>query len=800
MAVSALDPTFGQRGVALGAVNTDQDVTLGAPSAVAVQADGKIVVVGTFNPVDGRGFAGYITAVASLGQLAARRYNADGTPDNSFGTDGQAVVALPDGVAYTTDFAPRSVEIGPDGSIVFAAQLEAPYPQPGFTGSVVVKLTAAGRFDATFDGDGIYQATGTLGRIAAVGVQRDGKVVAEGIAAGTTNQLQVIRLTTAGALDPTFDGDGVLAFTPTAPTGTLFSIAATGLKIAPGGQIYVLGDASLGFPGQSTGSVGTLTRIDATGSIDDGFGGGGSVILGESQTATHFQDLALQDDGRVVVAGDYGGPIVSSGPFLIRYRDDGTVDPNFARAAPAAGPVSTTTRVLVEPDGSILLGRSDATVARYRPDGTLDTGFGVAGTISFPVYPTYVATPAQGIRRSITAAPGLALTAGGQVLVVGSVTTRLDYNVGPPSSTTYGTQPFLARLDQVPLARVTPGDYDADGRADVAAELPTLGLFAIRPSSGAPDTLQPFGIPGPGQTVPAPGDYDGDGIADVAAYLPAFGAFAIRPSSGSPDEIIPFGVGGLGQSIPAPGDYDGDGRTDLAVYVVATGQFAFRPSGGGPDVVTSFGIPGAGQSIPAPGDYDGDGRTDPALYLPALGVLAYRPASQLAVASYANFPYTDRVIPFGIPGAGQSIPAPGDYDGDGKADVAAYLPGLGVLAYRPSSGGADVLVPFGLTGAGGSIPAPGDYDGDGRTDVAAYLPSLALFAVRPSAGGADTVQQFGATGDGQTVPATSIPYARPATATAAGGVAAASLVVEIPLVGTEVEAPAVRGKVKPAGR
>jgi len=59
----------------------------------------------------------------------------------------------------------------------------------------------------------------------------------------------------------------------------------------------------------------------------------------------------------------------------------------------------------------------------------------------------------------------------------------------------------------------------------------------------------------------------------------------------------------------------------------------------------------------------------------------------------------------GPAGAGGSIPAPGDYDGDGKADAAVYLPAFGAFAYRPSSGGPDVVRQFGIAGAGRSIPA-----------------------------------------------------------------------------------------------
>ena len=50
------------------------------------------------------------------------------------------------------------------------------------------------------------------------------------------------------------------------------------------------------------------------------------------------------------------------------------------------------------------------------------------------------------------------------------------------------------------------------------------------------------------------------------------------------------------------------------------------------------------------------------------------------------------MIQFGMDGQGNSIPAPGDYDGSGKTEVAAYLPSLGEFVYRPANGGADVFV------------------------------------------------------------------------------------------------------------
>ena len=103
-----------------------------------------------------------------------------------------------------------------------------------------------------------------------------------------------------------------------------------------------------------------------------------------------------------------------------------------------------------------------------------------------------------------------------------------------------------------------------------------------------------------------------------------------------------------------------------------------------------------------------------------------------------------------------TIPAPGDYDGSGKTEIAAYLPTLGLFAYRPAGGGADVVIPFG-TANDGTIPVPGDYDGSGKTDIAIYDPNYAAFAYRPSLGGADVITVFGAAGLSNSIPVAAPP-------------------------------------------
>ena len=92
------------------------------------------------------------------------------------------------------------------------------------------------------------------------------------------------------------------------------------------------------------------------------------------------------------------------------------------------------------------------------------------------------------------------------------------------------------------------------------------------------------------------------------------------------------------------------------------------------------------------------------------------------------------------------------------------------------------MEPFGIVSTGQSIPAPGDYDGSGLTGLGVYLPALSNFAYQPGGGGPDVVQQFGIVGVGQTLPTSLVLFAGPAPLAGDTTVVAA----DISLVATEL--------------
>jgi subtilisin-like proprotein convertase family protein len=287
----------------------------------------------------------------------------------------------------------------------------------------------------------------------------------------------------------------------------------------------------------------------------------------------------------------------------------------------------------------------------------------------------------------------------------------------------------------------TPGDYDADGVADLALFRPdpatnTARWFLDRSTLGAMPA--DFGRPG---DIPIQGDFDGDGIIDIGVYRP----FSDR-QAGSAEWLILgsrmgfrsilFGSSGL--DLPAPADFDGDGITDLAVYrpqsdlVPGASQWFILLSAGGA-ISPLFG--GAGLDIPVPADYDGDGRADLAVFRPSSDLVPG--AAQWFIARTTDGP----IAPvFGQ--ANLDVPVPADYDGDGRTDIAVFRPTTAQWFYLGTQAGA-TQVQFGNPD---DIPVPGDYDGDGRADLTVFRQTTGQWFIRGTATG-DRIVNFGSPGD-----------------------------------------------------
>lgn len=247
-------------------------------------------------------------------------------------------------------------------------------------------------------------------------------------------------------------------------------------------------------------------------------------------------------------------------------------------------------------------------------------------------------------------------------------------------------------------------------------------------------------------------DFDGDGKSDISVFRPSDGYWHILKSSGGNSSI----QWGLRTDVPVPGDYDGDGKTDVAVY--RRGIFPY-PVGGFElsksnwyilrSSDSTFFTKQSGDSslfgidMPAPADYDGDGRTNIAVYRvedAGPGVKTFRVLQ--------NSADTAMTIQWGF-----SIDraAVADYDGDGKADFAVYRdktsPGsneAGIWYILQSSNNAIRVERFGLPS---DLLVPSDYDGDGKADIAVWRPSSGLWCLLLSRDNTQRYIRFGLSED-----------------------------------------------------
>jgi hypothetical protein len=280
-------------------------------------------------------------------------------------------------------------------------------------------------------------------------------------------------------------------------------------------------------------------------------------------------------------------------------------------------------------------------------------------------------------------------------------------------------------------------DFDGNRSADFAVFRPSNGfLYVSRGFGTANPGFTAFQFGSAGDDKFTPGDYDGDGRVDVAVFRNSSGVFYVQRSSDNTVIGFQFGLPG---DEPVARDYDGDGRTDFAVV-----RRSGSPSGMGGTMTwfinnssdNSFRTVqfGFASDVVAPGDYDGDGRFDIAVYRG----MGDQPATFFVQRSSGGF----AAVQFGI---GSDRVVPGDYDGDGRTDFAVVRTGTAYQWYILRS--SDNTVQFDQLGTQSFLPVQNDYDGDGRTDVAVYNPNNGFFFIRRSSNGGLIQTQFGQAGD-----------------------------------------------------
>lgn len=282
----ALDTSFGGDGI----VTTDFGSSVDRGYAVALQADGKIVVAG---------LSGF--------QVAMVRYNVDGLLETAFGTGGKVTTSF-----GGTEAVANSVAMHSDGNIVIAGYTF----DSGTPKFAVARYTSTGVLDTTFDGDGLV-VTPFSGSSAAysIAVQSNGQLVVAGRAANRTNDdFALARYNSDGSLDSAFGTGGKVTTPIGASNETALSVA-----VQQDGKIVAVGNAYTGATNEFA-----IVRYLSNGSLDTAFSTDGIVTTAIGTSNSVARGVVLQSDHKIVAAGGTNTAAGGSDFALARY-DAGTV-------------------------------------------------------------------------------------------------------------------------------------------------------------------------------------------------------------------------------------------------------------------------------------------------------------------------------------------------------------------------------------------------------------------------------------------------------------------------------------------
>jgi uncharacterized delta-60 repeat protein len=446
-----LDSTFGSNGTVVLSPGPGNDVA----QAVAIQSDGKIVTVGY-------GFNGMFNA------FAVTRINPNGTLDSTFNLTGIALTTV-----GPRDAEAFGVAIQSDGKIVVVGQAS----NGTNTDFAIVRYNIDGMLDNTFNGDGRLMVDvgggNDVGRSAAI--QNDGKIVIAGNSfVGGNSDISVIRLETHGSFDASFagnagNGQGIVRTPVGAGNDIGYSVA-----VQPNGKIVVAGYYSGPV---SIDSV--ILRYNTDGALDNSFSDDGRFVHAFSaDSVDEALAMALQPDGRIVIAGCIRGGGRLNDYLIARIEQDGSLDQTFGQGGFTRIEFSPSPDialgVAIQNDGKIIAAgfanngvNNDFGVTRVNTDGTLDTTFGKDGKQLTAFGP------------STDSANAVAVQADGKVVVVGR--------------TVFSTADFgIARYGYGTNAGQNDGFIELDPTTDVRFE------NAFQAGTSSSTTLEPGTVPAMG--------------------------------------------------------------------------------------------------------------------------------------------------------------------------------------------------------------------------------------------------------------------------------------------------------------
>ncbi|HEX8733838.1 MAG TPA: FG-GAP-like repeat-containing protein, partial [Pyrinomonadaceae bacterium] len=517
-----------------------------------------------------------------------------------------------------------------------------------------------------------------------------------------------------GDLDQSFGVEGrqMVLIRNSQPGGLIWNTAQD-IAIQPDGKILVAGGAN----DTNNGFSYIVVRFNPDGSLDSDFAAGGIFRYDFGSGSDEAMGIALQPDGKIVVAGKANvNPFAADTAFgIIRLNPNGTFDSAFGTNGVVItnffSSLDEATEVALQPDGKIIAtgfvtqggvnngATYDFAAVRYNPNGSLDATFGGGDGIAF------VDFNGQGDRAqsSVLQPDGKIVLAG---VTTGEIASELDF--------------ALARLNAD--GSLDTG-FDGDGRTITTFSPNNLNELA-RAIALAPDGK--LVVTGDYQ-VPTSGDVQGHSDIAVARYNPngsldasfdGDGRFVYDSNQGdrseTSDDVVVQPDGKIllvSRSHLIQETNPSVAHRDMQIIRLNVNGSFDNSFGSGGRKLTDFGI-----FNPPTAPTFGSGRTSE---LGISGSIALQPDGKIVAAGDSWLAGNDRRLAIarfenGLIFLGNHRSA-FDFDGDGKTDIAVFRPSDGNWYILQSADDSFRAIHFGQNG---DTLVPADYDGDRKTDVA----------------------------------------------------------------------------------
>jgi uncharacterized delta-60 repeat protein len=329
-----------------GSLDTSFDPGTGVDNTIntiELQSNGKILIGGYFTDYNG-------TARSRLARL-----NSDGSIDTSL-----------DSSSFLTYNSIEDIAVQSDGKILIGGSIFN-YSSPSYAG--IMRVNTDGTADSSFTSGGETNAD-----VKKIYIQDDGKILIAGNFStyDSADRSNIALMNSDGSVNTGFDPD---------PGAIGYAAFVNDVAIQSDDKMIIAGK----FTAYNSTAMNKIARIETDASLDISFsvfsgGFGGSI-----------NSMVKQDDGKIIVAGNFLNYNNSGQDYIVRLNSDGSLDTTFDVGD---GPDSYISKVKIQSDGKVVIiggfanydGISRIKIARLNADGSLDTTFNPGTSTSSPIY------------------------------------------------------------------------------------------------------------------------------------------------------------------------------------------------------------------------------------------------------------------------------------------------------------------------------------------------------------------------------------------------------------------------------